>query len=94
MISPIMWKNDQVVMIDQRKLPWQEEWLHCQNYREVARCIKQMVIRGAPAIGIAAAMGLALGALKIRTRELDSFYRRLKKIKDYLAGQRPTVPTS
>jgi len=91
MISPIAWKDNQVVMIDQRKLPWEEKWLYCENYRDVARCIKNMVIRGAPAIGVAAAMGLALGVLKVRTKNIDVFYERLKKISDHLAEQRPTA---
>ncbi len=91
MISPIAWKDNQVLMIDQRRLPWEEKWLTCRSYRDVARCIKVMVIRGAPAIGVAAAMGLALGALKIRTKNIDLFYEQLKKISDFLAEQRPTA---
>ncbi|MBW2324485.1 MAG: S-methyl-5-thioribose-1-phosphate isomerase [Deltaproteobacteria bacterium] len=91
MISPIKWEDNQVVMIDQRKLPWEEKWLTCRNYQDVARCIKELVIRGAPAIGVAAAMGMALGALKINTNNPDIFYERLKKISDFLASQRPTA---
>lgn len=91
MIETIKWKNGQVWMIDQRKLPWEEKWFCAKNYREVARAIKVMVIRGAPAIGIAAAMGLALGAAKIRTREVKKFLKELKQIKKFLAAQRPTA---
>ena len=91
MIRPIEWKNGQVLMIDQRKLPWEETIFHCRNYRDVARAIKVMVIRGAPAIGIAAAMGLALGAVKVRTANHEVFFKKLAEIKKFLAGQRPTA---
>ncbi|MDY6852698.1 MAG: S-methyl-5-thioribose-1-phosphate isomerase [Thermodesulfobacteriota bacterium] len=85
------WKDDQVLMIDQRKLPWREETFYCRTYKDVAKGIREMVIRGAPAIGVAAAMGLALGALKIRIRDTARFLTELAKVKDFLAGQRPTA---
>jgi methylthioribose-1-phosphate isomerase len=91
MIRPIEWKDGRVLMIDQRKLPWKETIFSCRNYRDVAKAIKVMVIRGAPAIGIAAAMGLALGAVKIRTTNHDLFFKQLGEIKKYLASQRPTA---
>jgi methylthioribose-1-phosphate isomerase len=91
MVRTIEWRKDRVLMIDQRRLPWEERWLVCRNYREVGRAIREMVIRGAPAIGLAAAMGLALGALKIRTKNPDVFFRELKRVKDFLALQRPTA---
>ena len=91
MIKPIEWKDGRVLMIDQRKLPWEETIFHCRNYRDVARAIKVMVIRGAPAIGIAAAMGLALGAVKIRASNHKVFFKKLAEIKKYLASQRPTA---
>jgi len=91
MIKPIEWKDDQVWMIDQRKLPWREETFCCRTYKDVAKGIREMVIRGAPAIGVAAAMGMALGALKIRTRDTARFLTELAKVKDFLAGQRPTA---
>ena len=61
MLPTIEWPDDAVVMIDQRKLPGEEIYVHCKTAPEVASAIKTMVIRGAPAIGVAAAMGLALG---------------------------------
>ena len=64
MLPTIDWTDDAVVMIDQRKLPAQEVYVRCKTAPEVARAIKTMVIRGAPAIGVAAAMGLALGMRK------------------------------
>lgn len=91
MIEPIKWRKDQVVMIDQRVLPWQEKDFICRNYKDVAHAIKVMVIRGAPAIGIAAAMGLAIGGLKIRTKDQKKFLKELAVIKKYLAGMRPTA---
>src|ERR1700742_38557 len=61
MIETIQWNHDGVVMIDQTRLPSEEEYVTCRNYMEVADAIRTMVIRGAPAIGVAAAMGIALG---------------------------------
>jgi len=81
-LPTIAWKNESVIMVDQRKLPWKEEYLSCQTIEQVAQTIEKMVIRGAPAIGIAAAYGLALGVRSLKTgKNLDrvfaSFYRRL-----------------
>ena len=64
MLPTIEWQDDAVVMIDQRKLPKQEIYVRCKTSNEVAKAIKTMVIRGAPAIGVSAAMGLALGVKK------------------------------
>jgi methylthioribose-1-phosphate isomerase len=61
MVETIQWTGDGVVMIDQRRLPREEVFVTCRNYLEVAEAIRSMVIRGAPAIGVAAAMGVALG---------------------------------
>jgi methylthioribose-1-phosphate isomerase len=61
MIETIQWTGDGVVMIDQTRLPREEVYVTCRDYREVAEAIRSMVIRGAPAIGVAAAMGVALG---------------------------------
>ena len=61
MVETIQWTGDGVVMIDQTRLPREESYVTCRDYREVAQAIKDMIIRGAPAIGVAAAMGVALG---------------------------------
>ena len=61
MLPTVEWKGDHVLIVDQRKLPVQEVYVQLKTAREVARAIERMVIRGAPAIGVAAAMGLALG---------------------------------
>src|SRR2546430_16111160 len=62
MIKTVEWTNEGVSMLDQRLLPNEETYLTLRSYEEVADAIKKMVVRGAPAIGISAAMGLALGA--------------------------------
>src|SRR5436189_4663189 len=62
MIKTVEWTNEGVSMLDQRLLPNEEKYLMLRSYEEVADAIKKMVIRGAPAIGVSAAMGLALGA--------------------------------
>lgn len=91
MVKTIEWKNNEVLMIDQRKLPLQEKYIVCRNHRSVIRAIKAMVIRGAPAIGVAAAMGVALGALKIRVRHSRGFMERLAAICDEIKEARPTA---
>src|ERR1043165_891474 len=62
MIKTVEWTDEGVRMIDQRILPTEEKYLMLRSYEEVAEAIKKMVVRGAPAIGVSAAMGLALGA--------------------------------
>jgi methylthioribose-1-phosphate isomerase len=87
-VKTIEWKNDQVVMLDQRLLPHKEINRVCRDYKEVAAAITQMVIRGAPAIGVAAAMGVALGALKSKAKNFDEDFN---KIVSTLAKTRPTA---
>lgn len=87
----IEWKDDCVVMIDQTRLPDEEVYIECLTYEDVADAIKRMVIRGAPAIGVAAAMGVALGAQKIETQDRDVFESRLKEISAVLLATRPTA---
>jgi len=91
MVKTIVWKDNQVVMIDQRKLPMRERYVVCKDYRSVIRAIKGLVIRGAPAIGVAAAMGVALGALKIRTTGMDHFKTRFDAICREMVAARPTA---
>ncbi len=88
MVHTIQWTDDGVVMIDQRRLPTEVSFLTCRDYLEVAQAIKDMVIRGAPAIGCAAAMGVAIGALKASDERFD---QELEEICDVLAGTRPTA---
>ena len=80
-----------VVMIDQRKLPAQERYVRCKTAPDVARAIKTMVIRGAPAIGVAAAMGIALGMRLSKATGTQKFAAELQKTCDLMAATRPTA---
>ncbi len=70
--QPIEWTDKGVVMLDQRRLPAEEVSYTYTDYREVAKAIREMVIRGAPAIGVAAAMGVAVGVQNSSAASLDS----------------------
>jgi len=87
----IEWKDDKVIMIDQTKLPNEEVYLECRTYEDVADAIVRMVIRGAPAIGVAAAMGIALGAIKIETNDRAKFMSEVHRIADVILATRPTA---
>lgn len=91
MRKTIEWKDNQVLMIDQRKLPSHLEMLYCNNHYEVANAIKTMAIRGAPAIGVAAAYGMALAARNIQTKDVSQFIQELAKAKQELSKTRPTA---
>src|SRR5438128_6256224 len=78
-------------MIDQRKLPASEVYVSCKTAQEVAKAIKTMVIRGAPAIGVAAAMGIALGMRRSKALGTKQFAVELNKIAALMAGTRPTA---
>jgi len=91
MLPTIEWKGDSVVMIDQRKLPSVEVYVTCKTAPAVARAIKTMVIRGAPAIGVAAAMGLALGMRKSKATGTKQFATEFQKTCDLMATTRPTA---
>jgi methylthioribose-1-phosphate isomerase len=91
MLPTIEWQPDAVVMIDQRKLPGQEVYVTCKTANEVARAIKTMVIRGAPAIGVAAAMGIALGMNRSKAQGTRQFAVDFNKLCDLMAGTRPTA---
>ena len=91
MLPTIEWKGDSVVMIDQRKLPAAETYVTCSTAAEVARAIKTMIIRGAPAIGVAAAMGIALGMRKSKATGTKQFATEFQKTCDLMAGTRPTA---
>ena len=73
-------------MVDQRKLPAQEVYVRCKTAPEVARAIKTMVIRGAPAIGVAAAMGIALGMRRSKAKGTKQFAVEFNKMCDLMAG--------
>jgi methylthioribose-1-phosphate isomerase len=89
--QPIEWTDRGVVMLDQRLLPAEEVSYTYTNYREVAKAIRDMVIRGAPAIGVAAAMGTALGVLHSSARSVEPLRTEFTEICDTLAKTRPTA---
>ena len=91
MLPTVEWRGDHVVMIDQRKLPGQEVYVECRTALDVARAIERMVIRGAPAIGVAAAMGLALGVMRARAQGTSTLAREFYRLCDRLAETRPTA---
>src|SRR6188508_369925 len=91
MLPTIEWQADAVVMIDQRKLPGQEVYVHCKTGPEVARAIKTMVIRGAPAIGVAAAMGIALTLKRSKAAGTRQAAVEFNKVCDMMAATRPTA---
>jgi len=91
MLPTIEWRDDAVVMIDQRKLPSAEVYVTCRTASEVARAIRSMVIRGAPAIGVAAAMGIALGMKRSRATGTKQCAAEFQKTCDLLAATRPTA---
>ncbi len=89
MIETIQWTTDGVVMIDQTRIPAEETYITCRDYHQVADAIRTMVIRGAPAIGVAAAMGVAIGVARADPKaNLDA---QVDAISAELAGTRPTA---
>ena len=91
MFKTIEWKNNMVVMIDQRLLPNEEVYRTYMDFLDVAEAVREMVIRGAPAIGVAAAMGIALGAIDIKSKERKEFVKQFNHICNVMAHTRPTA---
>ena len=91
MLPSIAWEDDAIVMIDQRKLPGQEVYVRCRTAAEVAKAIRAMVIRGAPAIGVAAAMGLALGMKRSKQTGTKNYTAEFTKLCQLMAETRPTA---
>src|SRR6478736_6181379 len=91
MLPTIDWQGDTIVMVDQRKLPVQELYVKCTSAQEVARAIRTMVIRGAPAIGVAAAMGIALGMKRSTAKGTRQFAVDFQRLCDVMAATRPTA---
>jgi methylthioribose-1-phosphate isomerase len=91
MIRTVFWKNNTVVMIDQKALPLIERQVVCSNYRQVIAAIKDLTVRGAPAIGVAAAMGAALGAQVLAGEPSEKFQKKFNAICDEIAKARPTA---
>jgi methylthioribose-1-phosphate isomerase len=91
MLPTIEWTDDAIVMVDQRKLPGEEMYVRCRSAQEVAKAIKTMVIRGAPAIGVAAAMGLALCVRQSKATGTQKLAIEFYRMCDVMAGTRPTA---
>jgi len=91
MVKAIEWKDGKVIMLDQSRLPVEVKFIDCTNYHIVAEGIKKLWIRGAPAIGIAAAMGIALGAQDITAKNYREFMKGLETVFGALLSTRPTA---
>lgn len=90
-IRAVEWKNDHLVLLDQRKLPQNEQYIELYHAEDVAEAIRNMVVRGAPAIGIAAAYGMVLAARRSYKQYPNDWRNRLEVEKDSLANARPTA---
>ena len=90
-VKPILFQDGVCRMLDQRLLPTDEVWLDYTDYREVAQAIRTMVVRGAPAIGVAAAFGAAFGARDIEEERFELFFAQFEEVCSLLAATRPTA---
>ena len=91
MIPTVEWKDGAVRLLDQSRLPEHIDFIDCRDYRTVATAIRELRVRGAPAIGVTAAMGVALGAQQIETADYDAFVKAVADICEHLAATRPTA---
>src|SRR5262245_49907933 len=90
LVPTVRWEDESVVLLDQRLLPGQEAYLRCHDHHTVAAAIRDMAIRGAPAIGVAAALGLALGVRRA-TEGMDALPAAFEAMCAELAATRPTA---
>jgi methylthioribose-1-phosphate isomerase len=90
-VYPIIWESDRASLIDQTRLPDEYTRIEITTYQQMAAAIKTMIVRGAPAIGIAAAYGLYLGAREIQTSDRQEFLNQLEPIAQVLRATRPTA---
>ncbi|NMC90625.1 MAG: S-methyl-5-thioribose-1-phosphate isomerase [Smithella sp.] len=91
LIKTVFWKKNAVVLIDQNALPLVERQVVCSDYRQVIAAIRDLTVRGAPAIGVAAAMGAALGALAFASEPIEKFKKKFNVLCDEIAAARPTA---
>ncbi|MCA9422756.1 MAG: S-methyl-5-thioribose-1-phosphate isomerase, partial [Nitrospira sp.] len=91
MIPTVEWKHNHVVILDQRALPGEVRFLDCATYEAVAEAIRNLSVRGAPAIGVTAALGIALGARQYGEASLKGFLAFMEEVCRTLAGTRPTA---
>ena len=90
-VKAIEWLGDKVRILDQTRLPHEEVYLELSYYQDIASAITELKNRGAPAIGVAAAYGVALGALEIKAKSRDDFLEKLRGVSQTLADTRPTA---
>ena len=91
MIPTVEWKNNHVVILDQSALPGDVRFLVCEHYQEVAEAIRELKVRGAPAIGVTAALGIALGARECAETHIEGFLGFMQQVCHALASTRPTA---
>ena len=91
MIIPVKWSDEGVLMLDQRLLPTEEKWLTLKSFNEVADGIRDMVVRGAPAIGVSAAYGIALGVKSFVGTNINDLSEEFDYIADVMSKTRPTA---
>ncbi|AUT03355.1 S-methyl-5-thioribose-1-phosphate isomerase [Nostoc sp. CENA543] len=91
MIYPVIWQNNSVILIDQTRLPNEYAVVEIHRSEDMAKAIKTMIVRGAPAIGVAAAYGMYLGAREIVASDRQEFLTQLEKVADLLRATRPTA---
>lgn len=90
-VETITWKNDKIRYVDQTRLPEKLHFVSCNNVKRLWKAIKTLEIRGAPAIGIAGALGVALSARSSKAKNFNEFFRDLERDIKYLASSRPTA---
>ncbi|MBA7672471.1 Methylthioribose-1-phosphate isomerase [subsurface metagenome] len=91
LIQPIEWLGNSVKILDQTRLPQEEVYLETADYQVVASAIKELKVRGAPAIGVAGGYAIALGALEIESSSKDDFLAWFRQVSQTIAGTRPTA---
>lgn len=90
-IYPVIWQDNKVLLIDQTRLPTEYSFVEISRVEDMAQAIKTMIVRGAPAIGVAAAYGMYLGARAIETKDLEKFLSQLEEVAQLLRQTRPTA---
>ncbi len=90
-VKTMEWKKGQLYLLDQTRLPLKESYVICSTYREVAGAVKDMIVRGAPAIGVTAAFGMVLGARQFKGQSLLAFFKHMDQVARTLISTRPTA---
>lgn len=85
------WTGESLILVDQRKLPLEEVYVECEDFMDVAKAIKEMIVRGAPAIGATAAFGYVLGVKDSKGSSFEEVLEKMKKVKEVLSKTRPTA---